>query len=220
MPTRLTLTIPAPCHASWAAMTPAAQGHHCAACDKVVVDFTQKTDAEILALLRHTNQPCGRLTVNHRTRPLLPPAEPAPRWRTWMAATAAVLGLREATALVARAQYPVPIEQVITMGMVAAPYRVVQQLPAGMPLLVVRGRVTDKSSGDALPGVTVLVKGTTTGVSTEADGTFELQIPASAATNQTLVFSSVGFAHTERSLDFSAGQEVFVSLELDAHVLG
>ena len=34
------------------------------------------------------------------------------------------------------------------------------------------GRVTDRSNGQGLPGVTVLVKGTTVGVSTNVDGSF------------------------------------------------
>ena len=45
----LTLTIPEPCHESWATMTPAAQGRHCAACAKTVVDFSRMTDAQVVA---------------------------------------------------------------------------------------------------------------------------------------------------------------------------
>ena len=56
----------------------------------------------------------------------------------------------------------------------------------------VSGRVTD-SKGEPLPGVTVLVKGTTIGTSTGADGSFSLSVPE----NSTLVFSSVGFKNQE-----------------------
>jgi TonB-linked SusC/RagA family outer membrane protein len=56
----------------------------------------------------------------------------------------------------------------------------------------VAGRVTDLK-GEPLPGVTVLVKGTTTGTSTGTDGTFSLSVPE----NSTLVFSSVGFKTQE-----------------------
>ncbi|MGI4864766.1 MAG: SusC/RagA family TonB-linked outer membrane protein [Janthinobacterium lividum] len=56
----------------------------------------------------------------------------------------------------------------------------------------VSGRVTDPK-GEPLPGVTVLVKGTTNGTSTGADGTFSLSVPE----NSTLVFSSVGFKSQE-----------------------
>lgn len=52
----------------------------------------------------------------------------------------------------------------------------------------IQGIIKD-SKGEALPGVTVLVKGTTNGASTGVDGRFTLQAPA----NSVLVISSVGF---------------------------
>jgi TonB-linked SusC/RagA family outer membrane protein len=61
----------------------------------------------------------------------------------------------------------------------------------------VSGKVTDQKTGEGLPGVTVLVKGTTNGASTNADGSFQLAVPAAGAT---LVFSSVGMNTVERSV--------------------
>ena len=61
----------------------------------------------------------------------------------------------------------------------------------------VSGRVTDQTNGSGLPGVTVLLKGTTNGVSTNADGAFSLTVPA---TGGTLVFSSVGMTSQERTI--------------------
>ena len=40
----------------------------------------------------------------------------------------------------------------------------------------VSGRVTDQKSGEGLPGVTVLLKGTTNGTSTSPDGAFSLSV--------------------------------------------
>ncbi|MDU0371067.1 TonB-dependent receptor [Hymenobacter endophyticus] len=61
----------------------------------------------------------------------------------------------------------------------------------------VSGRITDRATGEGLPGVTVLVKGTTTGVSTNSDGSFTLNVPAGATT---LSVSSVGFITQEVQL--------------------
>ena len=52
----------------------------------------------------------------------------------------------------------------------------------------VTGRITDVD-GSGLPGVTVLERGTTNGVSTSADGTFSLTVQPGA----TLVISSIGY---------------------------
>ncbi|AHJ99740.1 vWA domain-containing protein [Hymenobacter swuensis] len=61
----------------------------------------------------------------------------------------------------------------------------------------ITGRVTDKSTGQGLPGVTVLVKGTSVGVSTGPDGAYALTLPAEATT---LTFSSIGFITREVKL--------------------
>ncbi|HEX8349910.1 MAG TPA: SusC/RagA family TonB-linked outer membrane protein, partial [Hymenobacter sp.] len=58
----------------------------------------------------------------------------------------------------------------------------------------ISGRVLDQTSGNGLPGTTVLVKGTSQGVSTNADGTFTLSVPDGAGT---LVISSIGFLTKE-----------------------
>ncbi len=50
------------------------------------------------------------------------------------------------------------------------------------------------SDGAAIPGVTVLVKGTSQGVSTDADGKYSLSVPATATA---LVFSFVGYDNKE-----------------------
>lgn len=49
--------------------------------------------------------------------------------------------------------------------------------------------VVKSDKGEALPGVTVVVKGTTAGATTDADGRFVLAVPA----NATLRFSYIGF---------------------------
>jgi len=59
------------------------------------------------------------------------------------------------------------------------------------------GKVTD-SSGEALPGVTVVVKGTTQGVITDMDGNFSI---ADVSGNATLMFSFVGMRAQEVNVD-------------------
>ena len=57
----------------------------------------------------------------------------------------------------------------------------------------VTGTVTDADDGQTLPGVTVLIKGTTTGAATDINGKYSLQVDPDA----TLVFSYVGYETQE-----------------------
>ncbi len=57
----------------------------------------------------------------------------------------------------------------------------------------VEGRVTDNTDGQPIPGATVVLQGTTTGTTTDADGYYSISVPATG----TLVFSFVGFESQE-----------------------
>ncbi|MBC6988787.1 SusC/RagA family TonB-linked outer membrane protein [Hymenobacter sp. BT491] len=59
----------------------------------------------------------------------------------------------------------------------------------------ISGRVTDRQTGEGLPGVTILLQGTSNGVSTNADGTYTLSVPSSGGT---LTFSSIGYVNVDR----------------------
>ena len=61
----------------------------------------------------------------------------------------------------------------------------------------VSGRVTDQKTGEGLPGVTVLIKGTANGASTNSDGSYSLTVPQAGGT---LVFSSIGMTTQERAI--------------------
>ncbi len=56
--------------------------------------------------------------------------------------------------------------------------------------LLLRGTVTDGTSGDPMPGVNIVVSGTTTGTMTDAAGSFTLDVPNA---NATLQFSFIGY---------------------------
>lgn len=57
----------------------------------------------------------------------------------------------------------------------------------------ISGKITDKSDGSGMPGVSVSVKGSNRGTQTDVNGTYKIAIPA----NATLIFSFVGFAKQE-----------------------
>lgn len=75
----------------------------------------------------------------------------------------------------------------------------------------VSGTVTD-ASGAPLPGVSIVVKGTTTGTASNVDGNFELPVPAGA----TLIFSSVGM----KAQEIAVSNQTVIDVSLEADILG
>lgn len=61
----------------------------------------------------------------------------------------------------------------------------------------VTGKVTDQATGQSLPGVAVLVKGTTVGTTTDAQGNYSINVPAN---QNTLVYRYIGYTDVERSI--------------------
>jgi hypothetical protein len=186
----IALAIPQPCSESWDAMTPTSTGRHCAACQKTVVDFTLKTDAEILAYLAQPGAgTCGRFWEDQLARPLRPPGPPLPRsrWRTWLAAVAALWGLREATARPAAAQPPTAEHP---------PKKAGRATPASFrPAWQIRGVVRDAATNEPLPGVAVFLKAENRNTITDSAGRFRLRVPAgrSPRARHTLVLHAFGY---------------------------
>ena len=79
----------------------------------------------------------------------------------------------------------------------------------------ITGTVTGKDDGLPLPGVSVRIKGSSTGTSTGADGKFSIQIPSSETP---LVFSSIGYTTIERAAGNAA--VLNISLGSDENQLG
>lgn len=79
------------------------------------------------------------------------------------------------------------------------------------PNLSVNGRVTAISDNSGLPGVNVLVKGTTIGTITDIDGNYTINVPNE---EDTLIFSSVGFIAEEipvngrTTIDISLAEDI------------
>ncbi len=75
----------------------------------------------------------------------------------------------------------------------------------------ISGAVTSKGDGVTIPGVSVMVKGTTLGTVTNLNGRFELTVPADA---KTLVFSFIGM----KSLDVEIGNQTTFNIAMETDV--
>lgn len=75
----------------------------------------------------------------------------------------------------------------------------------------ITGRVTADDQPDGMPGVNVMIKGTSTGSVTDINGNFSIEVPDA---NSILVFSSVGYVTEERVV----GNQAAIDLEMTSDI--
>ncbi|WP_339840046.1 SusC/RagA family TonB-linked outer membrane protein [uncultured Maribacter sp.] len=78
----------------------------------------------------------------------------------------------------------------------------------------VSGTVTSSEDNVPLPGVSIVLKGTTSGVTTDFDGNYNVKVPNG---NGTLIFSYIGFETREISVNNQS--TININLEVDAQAL-
>ena len=113
------------CNRNWEDMIPVTDGRFCNDCQKLVVDFTSKSNDEIAAyLMSSTMKVCGRFQQYQ-----LAPALPKPLWKRWISAVAmfvaVFIGIKEASA-----QTIVPQDTVSKTDKSVVSFGVPEKLPA------------------------------------------------------------------------------------------
>jgi hypothetical protein len=163
------ISIPQPCAQPWAAMSPTAAGRHCATCATEVVDFTRMSNDEILTFLarRKGEHICANAHVAQ-----LAALTPVPRWRQWLLAALAVLGLAPAATAGSGGGATLPPTAPPLADTGGRP-------PKPGQLVTVRGQVFDDQDKSPVGGARVMVAGTKYGVVTDEQGRYELVMAAS-----------------------------------------
>ena len=80
---------------------------------------------------------------------------------------------------------------------------------------VIKGKVTDAEKSEGLPGVSILLKGTQKGTTSNTNGEFSLAVPDN---NAVLVFSFVGYEPQE--IVVGSRTQINISLKTDTKALG
>lgn len=86
-------------------------------------------------------------------------------------------------------------------------------LPGQEPPLKVSGRVTSSADGNGLPGVSVVVKGATTGAVTDAKGNYTITVPDMQST---LVFSFMGYIRQEVAVNGRTAIDVVLTEDIQS----
>ena len=178
MTKKLHISIPQPCHENWEAMTPVEKGKFCNTCQKKVYDLTTASDKEIIEVLQNNNAACGRFTSSQLNRNLYNNQQKS---SYWLIACATLLGLIGLGNHSIYAQVKNDTIKVDTKVNTTFKDSINSNLTHK-----IKGTVSDELG--PLPGATVVIKGTTVGVTTDFNGVFEID----AKMNDTLEVSFVG----------------------------
>ncbi len=85
-------------------------------------------------------------------------------------------------------------------------------MQAALAQRAITGTVTSSEDGSGIPGVSVVVKGTTTGITTDLSGKYQLSVPSNA---NTLVFSFVGM----KTKEITIGNQNVINVALERDIL-
>lgn len=205
------LNISSKCPENWEGMDPCGENKHCLSCNKIVYDFTQKSDEEIIRFLNANKDQkiCGRLTAAQIKQ--VSPKRPSMIWRTmsFLLPTVFVMGMNDAKPEdVSTPSYDVEIMQNDSVA----------------DTVVVHGTVVDADSLRPLPYAAILLKGTDMGATTNEAGEFELRVSRHVlSTHDTLVCSYIGFETQEIKLSVDSTQNEFqmrVNMNMPIYFIG
>ena len=79
----------------------------------------------------------------------------------------------------------------------------------------IRGVVTDRSTGETLPGANVIVEGTTIGTASDINGQFELTLGPGA---YNVVFSFLGYLTESQQVSLDAGEAIILNMSLNPDI--
>ncbi len=189
MKTSIQISIKKPCNQNFEAFTKTDRGGYCQSCKKEVLDLTQMTDKELIHYFSTAvGKPCAKLKKSQLKTYYHLNTGKMNKFLPKTAGLASFSLLTLCTVIPSSAQDMValetPKEQTVT--------RVATKLT---PIVqekeyTVKGLVTDEANLP-LPGVNVVLKGSTTGIQTDFEGVFEF--PQKLKAGDVLIFSYIGY---------------------------
>jgi len=199
MPIKFQIDIPKPCHENWNKMNPVEQGRFCNSCQKAVVDFTGMSDSQLVAFFKKlsTGSVCGRFENDQLGREILIPGKRMP-WLKYF------LNLLIPAFLISNKARSQGEPRVVGDTILVESKKVLRDENGNfreekIGLKKIKGRVTDEN-GLGIPGASVIIKGTQTGVATDENGNYKIDL-SGLDSNAILSFSAVGFIYSEVSIN-------------------
>jgi hypothetical protein len=213
MEKQVSLSVPKPCAESWSSFTSTDSGAFCASCSKVVVDFTQMSENEVIDFTgQKTNTVCGRFrTTQLKTYSVPDLTSIRPSWGLLKASLLIMLFL-----MVSKPSISHALTGKSSPELAIYPQ---QQNEHGFYLkdYSIKGVVKSEEDNAPIPGVNIYLKGSAIGTVSDESGQFEF--PQKLKEGDVLVFSFIGLETKEFIITNTTQERVEISLALSAAIM-
>lgn len=181
MNTQFTLGISKPCSENFNNFKTTKAGGFCSSCKKDVIDFTGKSSSEILNYFKEntSKNTCGRF-ADFQLGKYIEPIQKSKKYSFWKGLGLACLSIFSFNTVQA--------QEAKTKTEILESKKIVQGRIAVQKDIFVKGTVSDNAG--PLPGVSILLQGTSVGTDTDFDGNFEF--PKKLKKGDVLILSFVG----------------------------
>lgn len=213
MKNAIRISVKKPCSEKFENFDETAKGGFCDTCEKEVIDFTNMPESELITYLCiNKSNTCGRFktsqlgtyqqkNMNNINMNFLSSGIAAMSFS--LLSLCAISNLQAQDVAVVDSNPLIEISNTHILGKVAT--TIVDRYS-------VKGTVLDELN-QPLPGVAVILKGTTDGVSTDNDGKFEF--PKALEANDVLVFSYLGYESKEYLIPESESETIDITINFE-----
>ncbi|MEQ8810148.1 MAG: carboxypeptidase-like regulatory domain-containing protein [Imperialibacter sp.] len=214
MKKQFSLSVAKPCSENWTDFEARPEGGFCQSCQKTVVDFTQMSDQEILRYFSdRQSHACGRFhptQLKAYAQVTVPTTHSGWKWLQAGFLTALLVfesGRADAQSVSDKNE----VENIQSKD------NKTEKREGNQEGRTVKGTIVDRESKERLPGINVILKGSTTGAVSDIDG--EFLFPKQLMPGDILVFSYIGYTSKEYTVSKDAPAIVEVPLEICTEML-
>ncbi|MEJ1237971.1 carboxypeptidase-like regulatory domain-containing protein [Chryseolinea sp. T2] len=204
------LSIENPCKENWEAFAPQTNGRYCSSCEKTIIDFTKLSDQAVLEFFASKSaKTCGRFRADQL------------KSYSFNNLVTASPGLALLKAGFLSLIFMLTINQ--TYAQTDA-IRATSEVRSGVEASKGRrvnsesnthfGGIVKDEDGNAMVAVNVLLKGTSTGTTTDDDGRFSFPVQLKAG--DVLLFSFVGFETVEYTV--ASNEDTIIEMKMEYEI--
>ncbi|MFT6961189.1 MAG: hypothetical protein ACJAWV_000899 [Flammeovirgaceae bacterium] len=190
------ITIAEPCTESWEKMAQTGKTDcaFCQSCQKEVIDFTQKSDREIIRIMNSQKNVCGKFTQNQLDKTYQTSESFTVPYKWAMASLFSGLMLTQPAFSQSKKEKTPAIKTVSKFTSSESRNKIEPKIERkdSTNTRTVSGVVRD-DTGEVLPGTTVTIKGTIKGVVCDIDGKYSIDVRQ----EDILIFEFIGFESQE-----------------------